>query len=95
MLGKILTVDGPVQAPEPDDGVGQQHLHTKLDGHEPFRFNGRGTSYLLASCANSEGGLFDPDSSNNAHVCSKDLLFPDQQNTGRLSDLPLDPTFVQ
>jgi hypothetical protein len=30
MFGKILTVDGPVQAPEPDDGVGQEHLHPEL-----------------------------------------------------------------
>jgi hypothetical protein len=31
MLGEILTVDGPVQAPQPDDGVREQHLHPKLN----------------------------------------------------------------
>ncbi len=39
MFGKILTVDGPVQAPEPDDGVGQEHLHpelTKDRGHKEW-----------------------------------------------------------
>ncbi len=30
MFGKILTVDGPVQAPEPDDGVWEEHLHPEL-----------------------------------------------------------------
>ena len=35
MPGEVLIVDGPVQPPEPDDGVGQEHLHTKLQDTQP------------------------------------------------------------
>jgi hypothetical protein len=54
MLGEILTVDGPVQAPEPDDGVGEQHLHTKLKGQSQFVAMGGTLSNLYACWTDQE-----------------------------------------
>ncbi len=65
MFGKILTVDGPVQAPEPDDGVGQEHLHPELteDKGQKEWVNRR-----LGRCGTSQGPDSLPPSSRRLHL---------------------------